>query len=69
MAVAKRVGPDFLFMANWHSNKFNDIKENPVVQITFQDSSNMDWVSIAGKVTTASNSDPRIKELHGSTLR
>ncbi|KAF2501291.1 blue light-inducible protein-like protein Bli-3 [Lophium mytilinum] len=67
MAVAKRVGPDFLFLANLHSNKFKDIKENPVVQVTFQDSSTQDWVSVAGKVVTSANDDPRIKELwsHG----
>jgi len=69
MAVAKRVGPDFLFLANLHSNKFNDIKENPVVQITFQDSKTQDWVSIAGKVTTSSNSDPRIKELWSNGVK
>ncbi|KAF2815037.1 uncharacterized protein BDZ99DRAFT_458984 [Mytilinidion resinicola] len=69
MAVAKRVGPDFLFLANLHSNKFNDIKENPVVQITFQDFKNQDWVSVAGKVVTSSNDDPRIKELWSTATK
>jgi hypothetical protein len=28
MALAKRVGPDFLFLANAHSNKFSDLQDN-----------------------------------------
>jgi len=64
MAVAKRTGPDFLFLANAHSQKFNDIEKNPgAVTITFQNSSNQDWVSITGKAVTSSNDDPRIKEV------
>jgi hypothetical protein len=38
MAVAKRAGPDFLFLANAHGGKFSDLKKNSGVQITFQDS-------------------------------
>lgn len=63
MAIAKRSGPDFYFLANKHSQKFSDLSENKEVQITFQDSSKQDWASISGKATTISNSDPRIKEL------
>lgn len=37
MAVAKRAGPNFLFLANAHRRKFSDLK-NSGVQITFQDS-------------------------------
>ena len=29
MAVAKRDGPDFFFLANAHSQKFADIEKNP----------------------------------------
>ena len=64
MAIAKRVGPDFLFLANKHSNKFGDIDADPTAQITFQNSSSQDWASITGTVTTAANDDPRIKELY-----
>lgn len=64
MAVAKRTGPDFLFLANTHSQKFQDLEKNKEVQITFQNSSSQDWVSITGKATTTSNSDPRIKECY-----
>ncbi|KAF2871060.1 hypothetical protein BDV95DRAFT_494971 [Massariosphaeria phaeospora] len=63
MAIAKRSGPDFLFLANNHSKKFSDLSDNKEVQITFQDSSNQDWASISGTAVTTSNSDPRIKEL------
>ena len=39
MAVAKRSGPDFLFLANAHSQKFNDIEKHPeAVTVTFQNS-------------------------------
>lgn len=64
MVVAKRAGPDFLFLANGHSQKFSDIEKDKTAQITFQNSSSQDWVSISGTVTTSSNSDPRIKELY-----
>ena len=64
MAVAKRVGPDFLFLANKHSNKFGDIDADSTAQITFQNSSSQDWASLTGTVTTTANDDPRIKELY-----
>ena len=63
MAIAKRSGPDFLFLANLHSKKFSDLSQNKEVQITFQDSKTQDWASISGAATTTSNDDPRIKEL------
>jgi len=64
MVVAKRAGPDFLFLANNHSKKFDDIEKNKSAQVTFQNSSSQDWVSVSGTVVTTSNSDPRIKELY-----
>ena len=64
MAVAKRVGPDFLFLANKHSQKFQDIEHSKEALITFQNSSSQDWVSVSGKVTVANNEDPRIKEIY-----
>lgn len=69
MAVAKRIGPDFLFIANSHSRKFEDIENSKEVLVTFQNSSTQDWASIAGTVTVASNDDPRIKELYNPMLR
>ncbi|TKX20336.1 bli-3-like protein 2 [Elsinoe australis] len=64
MAVAKRTGPDFLFLANAHSRKFEDIESNPgAVSITFQNSSTQDWISVTGKAVTSDNEDPRIKEI------
>ncbi|KAF6232605.1 hypothetical protein HO173_009273 [Letharia columbiana] len=64
MAVAKREGPDFLFLANTHSNKFSDLAGDPTAQLTFQNSSSQDWVSVTGTVVTTANDDPRIKELY-----
>ena len=69
MAVAKRDGPDFLYLANAHSNKFADLEKNKEVQITFQDSKTQDWVTIAGTAVTTSNDDPRIKELYSPTIK
>lgn len=69
MAISKRVGPDFLFLANAHSRKFEDLEHSKTVQITFQDSSNQDWASISGTATTTSNSDPRIKELWNNGVK
>ncbi|RVX72519.1 hypothetical protein B0A52_03709 [Exophiala mesophila] len=68
MNVAKRAGPDILFLANKHSKKFEDISSNKEVQVTFQDLKSQDWISISGTVTVANNDDPRIKELYTSGL-
>lgn len=68
MAVAKRIGPDFLFIANTHSRKFEDIENSKEALVTFQNSSTQDWVSITGTITVASNNDPRIKELYNPML-
>lgn len=64
MGVAKRTGPDFLFIANHHSKKFSDLADNKEATITFQDSSTQNWVSITGDAVTTDNKDPRIKELY-----
>lgn len=69
MAVAKRVGPDFLFLGNKHSRKFQDLEKNKEVQITFQDSRTQDWISITGTATTTSNSDPRIEDVWSQGTR
>lgn len=61
--VVKREGPDFLFICNINSRKFQDIKADPNVSVNFQDSSTQNWASVVGTATTASNTDPRIKEL------
>ncbi|MCJ1443643.1 MAG: hypothetical protein MMC23_004143 [Stictis urceolatum] len=62
MAVAKRLGPDFLFFADKNTQKFKDLSHSKDVQITFQDSKNQEWISVAGTATTADNSDPRIEK-------
>ncbi|KAI4279075.1 MAG: hypothetical protein L6R38_005108 [Xanthoria sp. 2 TBL-2021] len=64
MAVAKRVGPDFLFLANKDSEKFSDLKNDKTAQVTFQNSSDMSWVSVSGEAVTTSNDDPRIKQVY-----
>jgi len=61
MAVGRREGPDFLYVANNHSQKFKDLSENKECSITFQDSSTGNWISVTGTATTTDNSDPRIK--------
>lgn len=62
----QRDGPDFLFFANNHSDKFADLKNSSTVQLTFQNSSSQDWASITG-TASSSSSDPRIKELFGKS--
>ncbi|MCJ1337255.1 hypothetical protein MMC09_002537 [Bachmanniomyces sp. S44760] len=69
MAVSKRNGPGFLFIANAHSQKFDDLKNDKTAQVTFQNSSSQDWVSVTGKATTVANDDPRIKELYSPPLK
>ena len=68
MGIAKREGPDFYFLANMHSQKFSDLEHSKDVQITFQNSSSQDWVSITGTATIVSNSDPKIKELYSTSV-
>ena len=68
MAVAKRSGPDFLFLANANSQKFDDIENNKVANIYFQDSSTQDWISITGEAVTSSNDDPRISEVYSKAV-
>ena len=63
MALARRDGPDFLFLANAHSQKFSDLDQNKEVQISFQDIKTQEWASITGTATTTDNKDPRIKEV------
>ncbi|EME78553.1 uncharacterized protein MYCFIDRAFT_80955 [Pseudocercospora fijiensis CIRAD86] len=63
MAIAKRSGPDFLFLANTHSQKFRDLEASPQAQVIFQDSKTQDWISVSGEATTMSTSDPRIQEI------
>jgi general stress protein 26 len=63
MALASRRGPDLLFLANIHSDKFSDLASNPECQVTFSDSTSVGWVSVTGDAVTTSNDDPRIKEL------
>ncbi|KAI4254277.1 MAG: hypothetical protein LQ352_003193 [Teloschistes flavicans] len=64
MAVAKRVGPDILYLANIHSQKFQDMEKDKTVQVTFQNSTSQDWVSISGTAVTTDNADPRIKQVY-----
>ena len=68
MAVAKRTGPDFLFLANAHSQKFDDLAENKVIALSFQNSSNQDWISITGEVVKTTNEDPRIEEVYNKSV-
>lgn len=69
MAISKRVGPDILFLTNKHSQKMKDLEKGKECQITFQNSSNQDWVSISGTCVTTDNNDPRIKDLHNSGVK
>jgi general stress protein 26 len=69
MGVAKRVGPDFLFLANAHSKKFEDLEKGKEVSVTFQDSKTQNWVSVTGKAITTSNGDKRIEEVWNQSIR
>ena len=68
MAVGKRVGPDILYLANKNSKKFGDIEKNPEVQVTINDPSSQDWVSISGTVQTTANDDLRIKDVYSPPI-
>lgn len=62
MAIAKRSGPDFLFLTNAHSQKVNELKERPEVCLSFQNSTSQDWISVTGTATVSSE-DSRIKQI------
>lgn len=70
MAVAKREGPDFLFLANVNSQKFKDIKNNGTVNLSFIDNKSTDWISVTGKATTRLNQeDPRIEKIYTTAVK
>lgn len=69
MAVAKRTGPDFLFLANANSTKVKDLEANKEVQLSFRDSKTEDWVSVTGEVVCMTNDDPRIKEIYSKPVK
>ena len=69
MAVSKRSGPDFLFLANAHSQKFEDIEKNKVISIAFHDKLNQDWISVTGEMAASSADDPRIKEIYSKSVK
>ena len=69
MAIAKRAGPDLLFLANINSQKFRDLESSPSVSFTIQDSTSQNWVSVTGSAVTTSNSDERIKELYNPSIK
>lgn len=63
MAVSKREGPDFLYLANIHSQKMRDIESNDEANITFFDASSMSWISVSGKATI-SQDEAKIREIY-----
>lgn len=70
MAVAKREGPDFLFVANVNSQKFKDIKNNSTINLSFIDNKSTDWISVTGKATTRLNKeDPRIEKIYSTAVK
>ncbi|CAK3998277.1 hypothetical protein MYCGRDRAFT_83301 [Lecanosticta acicola] len=68
MAVAKRTGPDFLFLTNSNSKKIQDLQASKQVQLSFHDSSKQDWISVTGEAVTVTNDDPRIKEIYSKPV-
>lgn len=67
MALSSRTGPDLLYLANKHSRKFEDLDNNPAIQINFHDTKSQDWVSITGEATYSSD-DARIKDLYSPLI-
>lgn len=69
MGIAKRTGPDLLFLANKNSHKFEDIRSGSgEVQVSFQDTKTQDWISLTGKASVYGNDDPRVKDIYGPSL-
>jgi len=70
MAVAKRSGPDFLFLANANSQKFDDLEHNlSLCQIAFHDSQSQNWCCISGEAVKTSADDKRIKEIYNPSVK
>jgi general stress protein 26 len=67
MSLAKRSGPDFLFLTNANSTKCQDLAASPDVSLTFHDpAGKQDWVSVTGRATTTctGDDDPRVQEVY-----
>lgn len=67
MAVAKRSGPDFLFLANANSQKFDDLEKNKVATVYFHNSDNQDWISVTGEAGECTMTKQRNDVLVSST--
>lgn len=71
MGLARRHGPDLLFLANKYSKKIEDIGQESTVQCCFHDSKSQNWASVTGIATVHLNdgSDSRVQELYTPTLK
>merc|ERR1712137_405791 len=67
MHPASKKGLVFEFIANNHSGKFDELKNDPACNVSFYDSSNTDWVSVAGQAKIIQNPD-EIKKIWSPTI-
>ncbi|GAB7365838.1 hypothetical protein MBLNU230_g7170t1 [Neophaeotheca triangularis] len=68
MSIAQRSGPDFLFLANAHSKKFNDLQTSKDINLTFQDSKTQAWISVTGQGEVVGNDDSRLKAVYSKPV-
>ncbi|POW17538.1 hypothetical protein PSTT_00462 [Puccinia striiformis] len=67
MMPASKKGLVFEFIANNHSEKFEDLQHDPSCNVSFYDPSNTDWVSVSGQAKIIEDHE-EIKKIWSSSL-
>lgn len=67
MQPASKKGLVFEFVANNHSEKFDDLQRDPSCNVSFYDPSNTDWVSVSGQAKIIEDHE-EIKKIWSSSL-
>ncbi|PLW42486.1 hypothetical protein PCASD_04634 [Puccinia coronata f. sp. avenae] len=67
MVPASKKGLVFEFVANNHSEKFEDLQNDPSCNVSFYDPSNTDWVSVSGQAKIIEDHE-EIKKIWNSSL-
>lgn len=67
MAVSKRSACDFKYLSNINSAKIADIKQNPNVNVSFFNGSDMSWISVSGKANITQDTT-QIREIYSPVV-
>lgn len=71
MAPTSSKGNVYTFIGNKESGKYDDIKHNSIVNVSFSDGSTTHWASVAGHATIITFSDDaeKVKEMYSPDVK